>query len=469
MNEKQTLTQLKLAYKADLELLEKVYSELGNDADFENVKSLEGTAEEKSEKLTALQAKVDAEQHEIAIKDATLEAAKKNKQRLDNAKKEKPFEPSGAILDEKGEHIYATPRKRKTLLAFQDDPKDSNLTAEKKALGIYKLIHASKGDSNALQYCADNGIDTKVQNESQNSTGGVFVPDMYLWDVVRLFEQFGVARNVCQTYTMNSETLKVPQQTGEGAVYAVDEGITATTADIAYAQIGLNAKTFAAANMISKQLNDDAAISVIDIWVRESIRLLAKKEDDCFLNGDGTSTYHGMMGILTNIAAGTNGFQYFTSSHSTWATYDAADLEAVVGLLPQYADTADACWIMSRKFWSQVALRLIFAQGGSTGRELLEGFRKNQMFMGYPVVISQVMPTTTSSASGQISCVLGDWKQGAKFGDRQQYVIATSDSANSAFFNLQLALLMYERFDIQSKFAVGDSTHSGAYVGLKMA
>jgi HK97 family phage major capsid protein len=176
-----------------------------------------------------------------------------------------------------------------------------------------------------------------------------------------------------------------------------------------------------------------------------------------------------MLGVLTNLINGTTGVQYFDTTHSTWATIDATDLEAVVSLLPQYADTADACWIVSRKFWANVMLRLVFAQGGATGREMVEGFRKNSIFMGYPVVISQVMPTAIASITEQIPCVLGDFKQGAKFGDRQQYVIATSDSANSAFFNLQLALLMYERFDIQSKFAVGDATHSGAYVGLEMA
>jgi HK97 family phage major capsid protein len=81
--------------------------------------------------------------------------------------------------------------------------------------------------------------------------------------------------------------------------------------------------------------------------------------------------------------------------------------------------------------------------------------------MGYPVRISQAMPS--ASAVSQVCALLGDLSQGAFFGDRRG--IGVSLSEHDAFQTDELALRAVERFDI-NVFGAGDTVAAGPIVGL---
>ncbi|MCW0295064.1 phage major capsid protein, partial [Klebsiella pneumoniae] len=65
----------------------------------------------------------------------------------------------------------------------------------------------------------------------------------------------------------------------------------------------------------------------------------AEKEDDCFINGDGTSTYGGIVGILPKLTDGSHTAGAITAATDvdTFAEVTAADLASLMGALPSYA------------------------------------------------------------------------------------------------------------------------------------
>ena len=75
---------------------------------------------------------------------------------------------------------------------------------------------------------------------------------------------------------------------------------------------------------MSTELAEDAAINVADDLAREMAYAFATAEDAAGWNGDGTSTYGGIMGMRTKFAAGVGSFVGavdLTSGHDTFADH----------------------------------------------------------------------------------------------------------------------------------------------------
>ncbi|MDD4890978.1 MAG: phage major capsid protein, partial [Phycisphaerae bacterium] len=91
----------------------------------------------------------------------------------------------------------------------------------------------------------------------------------------------------------------------------------------------------------------------------------------------------------------------------------------------------------------------------------------NVLFMGYPVVWTEVLPT--ADVNSQINCLFGDLRLAADYGDRQASTIAVSDSATIGSTNVfesdEKALRWTERWDI-CVHSYGSSTAAGPVVGL---
>jgi HK97 family phage major capsid protein len=108
---------------------------------------------------------------------------------------------------------------------------------------------------------------------------------------------------------------------------------------------------------------------------------------------------------------------------------------------------------------------LMLASGGVTASEVATGaVWKNPVFLGYPVRISQKMPS--SQANSQVPCFFGDLALAAMFGDRRSTTIAMSE--HSAFDTDEIAIRGSQRFDI-NVHDVGNATDPGPIVGLLTA
>lgn len=312
---------------------------------------------------------------------------------------------------------------------------------------------------------------------TEGGNAGVWVPDQFGTDIIVLAERYGVVRNLFNVLPMFSDKRTDPKEGSDPDPTFVGEGVEGTdvtpTDD---STVTLTARKLMAILLYSSELNEDAIISFGDNMMVRMARGFAKKEDQCGLIGDGTSTYGQMKGLHTRLrdvdGAGTDSAGLITGAAGTdtaWSGFTLTDFEEAIALLPDFEDSSEtgSVWLTHRTFYYQTMVRLELAQGGSTGAEMRDGFR-TPLFMGWPVVFSNVMPKTAAATS--MVATFGDHARAANFGDRRMYTVAFSDQATIGSVNLfssdQVAIKATERFDI-AVHSVGDSTDAGPVIGVQ--
>lgn len=306
-------------------------------------------------------------------------------------------------------------------------------------------------------------------NDGQGSQ--YLIPEEFSSDLIVLREEYGVARRLFRRWTMTTDTLHIPRQTGDMTVYFVAEGAAGTEAQVSTDEVLLVARDLMALARFSRQLSDDSAINFGDYLLGAIARAFANKEDDCGFNGDGTSTYGGIRGarnVLQDVdLAGTDSQGLVTGTGNLYSELTLQDFHDVTAQLPLYARSG-AVWVASATFYDTVMASLQTAAGGNTVADIANGGQ--QRFLGYPVVLSQVMPT--AEANSQVCALLGNFGQGAALGDRQMESIAFSESAviggASTFERNQIAVRATERFDIKVHDC-GSSSTAGPICGLQTA
>ncbi len=330
--------------------------------------------------------------------------------------------------------------------------------------------------SHALAFAADQfGMrPMAVHGEGASDTTGshVFVPDEFGTDLILLRETYGIARQVLRRVSMSSDTKSEPRWTSGLTAYFVAENATGTESDAAFDSVSLTAKKLMALTRMSKELDEDSVIDFGDRLAGEISYAFANKEDECAFNGDGTSTYGGITGIrnrLDTLTAGTAP-GLILGAGNAYSELTLANFEDVVGGLPQYADVpGQVFWICHKTFAWSVMKRLALAAGGNTADDI-NGGGGGMVFLGYPVVYSQVFPST--AANDQIPVAFGNFSLGGMFGDRRMESIEFSDQVSvggqSVWERDQVAVKGTERFDINIH-DFGTDTAAGPICGLQMA
>jgi HK97 family phage major capsid protein len=199
-------------------------------------------------------------------------------------------------------------------------------------------------------------------------------------------------------------------------------------------------------------------INLADDLGNEVAYAFALKEDQCGFNGDGTSTFGGIVGLLNAIGAG--GTSDGGASAASGVTL--TELRAGVGRLAQWADTPNCKWYVRRQEWNSVFLRLAESAGGVTANEIRDS-EEGLRFFGYPVVLSQAI--TAPSGAGAAFAYFGDLSLAAYLGDRRSTTIEFSNSALNAFEQDEVVARATERFDI-SVANVGDASVAGGMIKL---
>lgn len=315
---------------------------------------------------------------------------------------------------------------------------------------------AALGNRRAQQWCRENGLMQFAMSGDVDSAGGIMVPIEFQPDLIANLENYGAARKLCRVWPMSSDTLVVPRLTTGLTVYSPGQGGSITASDATTDGVQLKVDTFATLTYLSNELVADAAVGAADVIFGEIARAFASNEDNMLANGDGTATYFNRVGVIqafknANTANGTltTNTAYFggihvatATSHASWNVITLADMAAVVGRVPAYADNANTAWMCSKSFFGAVMQRLAWAAGGATAAETMGGIAPR--FLGYPVVFNQHM-ARVPAASVPLA-YLGDFTKAAALGDKGEYTIA--QSSDVAFASNQLAIRGTSRTDI---------------------
>jgi len=275
---------------------------------------------------------------------------------------------------------------------FQGDADEKNL----KAYTFGQFARHLAGVKSATQWLQSNGH-LKAQTEGTDTAGGYTVPNIVASDLIWLREMYGVARRNSRIYPMSSDTLLVPSATASTTVYYPSEATAITASDITFGQVSLSAKKLAVLTIASKELGEDTVIDLGAALARDMAYAIAKEEDNACFNGDGTSTYGSITGILkavyglnatkANIAGVVLGAAL---SGAAFSNFTLANFQSMVAKLPTYADNAK--WYMHKDlFFNGVADKLI-ALGGNAILDIQNAYTTAPTLFGYPIEWVQNMP-----------------------------------------------------------------------------
>jgi len=316
-------------------------------------------------------------------------------------------------------------------------------------------------DEDAEAHCLGRGWDIRATaTEGTPSAGGYLVPSPLSNAIIDVRDTAGVSRQLCRVMPMTSDTLDVAKKTAGTTVYYPGEAAAITDSDQTWGNISLNAKKRAILSYISQELSDDSIIPIMDDLASQMGLDLAIQEDNEFINGDGTSTYGNVSGLVTEVgSAGTE--TGTTTSADTWPELAIVNFTNCMGLLPSQYWGAGVSWLCSSQFYYQVMLNLMVDAGGNAVSNIEGGASGQPMFLGAPVSFSSQMPTATAVST--ICTYFGAFTHGVLIGDRGGVRIAQSDQY--AFNTDRLAIRATTRYDIVAH-DVGDGTNAGGVCAL---
>lgn len=308
-----------------------------------------------------------------------------------------------------------------------------------------------------------------AHTEGDPTKGGYTVPDPLASAIINYRELSGISRQISRVLPMTADTLDIPKKTGSTTVYYPGEASAITESEQTFGRVQLTAKKRAVLSKISQELSDDAIINIIDDLAMEIGSDLAIQEDNELVNGDGTSTYGGVTGLLS--AIGSAGVQDADTGEDTWDELDIQDFTAMMSKLPAKHRAAGPVFLCAPSFYDSVIMKLMatagvntiqqFEQGGAgAGRGVGPGGR----FLGYPVYFTDQMPTATAAST--VSCLFGAFQRAVMIGDRLGVRIALSP--DFAFNEDVITVRATTRYDIVVH-EPGTASAAGAYVALKTA
>lgn len=339
-----------------------------------------------------------------------------------------------------------------------------NFKDEASAVRFGKFCFATIfGSGPAKQWCEENGIPLQaVMNGTDNSKGGIFVPEEFINQIIDLRERRGVFRENCKVVPMSSDSLQQPVRlTGLTAYWTADGVAVSTQGDKTWSTVGLSAKELVAETRYTNTLGEDAIISVAEDIAQEMAYAFALAEDEAGFNGDATSTYGGITG-LKNVLGSASVITAATS-HDSVEELTIADWISVRAKLPMYPGITPK-WYCHKAIHEVSMAALAYAAGGNTVQQISGGVGLS--FLGDPVVLVQNMNSTLGTSASTIKAYYGDLMMAAMLGDRRSFSVRSSDQVY--FRERQTLIQATSRLDINIHQR-GDSSNPGPMLALKTA
>jgi len=200
-------------------------------------------------------------------------------------------------------------------------------------------------------------------------------------------------------------------------------------------------------------------IGLADHVAEKQARAFAIAEDSALFNGDGTSTYGGIVGIRVKLI-GTAGAVDAASGHDTFLEITAPDLRKIMATAPDLPGYSPS-WYTSKYGREQLFGRLADSAGGNTKRDLASG--EQMQYAGYPIRTSPAMPKVGTDLSNVAMVLFGDIRLGVKMGQRKAIEMMVNPYV--LMDQGQTQILSFERIDF-NVHGVGDASNPGPILGL---
>lgn len=416
-------------------------------------------------------AAVAAEEAGIALNNRALRAAevRANESRLNDAGRAN-LRPDYTPASSNPNRLPATARRHGPLRAFRGA--DAVDRAERAGMWAAATLYQN---AQAQRWCQDRGIATErggfadgpaaVMNTNDNASAGYFVPNEIDYTVQELALVYGIFRRFAEVVPMGAGTKDSPRWTAGMTAYWTAEGSKPTESNPAWDLIGLVAKELKALSKMTRVLDEDSAVDLGDKITLALVEAFTLAEDNAGFNGDGTSTYGGITGLVTKILASAAAYAQAATGNVSAATLDLDDFNACVAKLPNYPNMQPV-WFMHKTFWANSAQRLQMALGGVVPADVQMGAKP--MLLGYPVEFTNVLESAPTV--DEIGAILGDLRWSSKLGDRKGRTVEMGFE-NDDFTKGLMTVLGTQRVAINNHTVTDPRTSSnpGPVIGLKLA
>lgn len=404
-----------------------------------------------------------------------LEKAANRKEKLEAAERrlEKPNDrQSDQAIDTGGKIEVSGPKLYRAgqLRAFKGPKAQINAYRSGRFLASVLFNHAPSRQwcrDHSVEIRQDTEIDSRAMSESINTAGGFLAPDELEQTIIDLREEYGSARRNCRIKPMASDHSNEPKKTGGLTAHPVGENAAFTESQQTWGNVELTAKKWGVLVRISSEISEDSIINMADDLANDAALAFATAEDEACIDGDGTSTYHGIVGIRTKMIdpAFIGSYVEAAAAGDNWSEIDATDLTNVMAALPKYARRG-AKWHCSPLAKVAVFDRLTGSAGGNTIITLEQGASITPRYMGYPIEEWTAMPTVDAGAAlnDLIMLFFGNMYMSTKMGVRRGITVKRLDERYAEYD--QIGIIASERFDIVHHTIGGAAGVRGPVVGL---
>jgi HK97 family phage major capsid protein len=329
--------------------------------------------------------------------------------------------------------------------------------AEQRAERVGHWFKALAGVETSRNWCVKQRIAlTKAANESGNAAGGYLAPIDFDNAVISVREALGAFRQGAEIRPAGSDNQVRPRRFGGVTAAFVLEGAAIPESSFQLDAVGTTQRKLATLSRASAELFEDDAAGLAEFLASEIGYAFVGVEDDCGFNGDGTSTYTGIMG-LANKLTGTKSSVAAASGHNTFLTIDSTDIANLMANV-MAAALPGAAWYTTITGFAQTFCRLSAVSGGLTAVLRSDG-RIDANFLGFPVRFSAKLHDETTSLAGKPMLFFGDLRMSSVIVERhQQTVFAVS--RDRALEQDQVLIRGVRRLDIVNH-SVGDASTRG--------
>ena len=259
----------------------------------------------------------------------------------------------------------------------------------------------------------------ELTTDGDNSPYGGYAVDSELSAEIRhLVTQYGVARQEMNTQTLSKNSYKANDLATDVSVFWTDEASQINSTQIVLGQGTLELKKLASIVAVTSELLSDEEIDLFSFIGGRIAEAFAEAEDEAFFNGDGTSTYGSFTGLLE---AGDVNSVTLASGDTGFSSVSAEKLLDMQDSTPQGAQK-NAKYFMHRSVFNLIRkLRSdSVSAGDSAGLFLYQapGAGEPIMLWNKPVVLVEVMPTTSDTASDTAFVIYGDLRRGCILGTK---------------------------------------------------
>lgn len=272
-------------------------------------------------------------------------------------------------------------------------------------------------NSNWIQ--GESGVQWRANQEvSTDSKGGYLVPTPLYPEVLRIVQEFGVAREICRTLPMTRLELDITRKNAGPVMSWPEEGVAPSTTGATFGIVRLQCKLMMALDEITLQMNDDSAIDLASYLIDVFGEAVSEEEDKQAFNSTAPFT-----GLCQNTDVG---IQRIASTAATFR--GNLEYDDFVNLMskPDKNVRARGMFLFSSDIFADI-LKIRDEQGRPLWNTAL-GDNAPATILGRPYRISHVMPGWDDDGINKPIAAYGDFRR-YLLGDRRTMTIDFSQHA----------------------------------------